>query len=120
MLFRSFCVGVAEGLLSFRLTGPYVRVNGASNVIPAIGSLTNLNPIGRGRGRGSGGPTAPPPPPADQPTSGTASGIGDVVFATTYALYSTTQTGFGLDLTGKVKFGTADEDRKSTRLNSSP
>lgn len=98
-------LGYSDGPLSFKLTVPYVRVSGASNVIPVVGSLTNLNPVGRGRGRG-----AAMPPPPDEPTSGTASGLGDIVFAATYALYSNTQTGFGLDLTGKVKFGTADED----------
>lgn len=98
-------LGYGQGPLSFKLTVPYVRVDGASNVIPVIGSLINLNPLGRGRGL-----QIPPPPPEEEPTSGEASGLGDILLAGTYQLYADTDTGFGLDLTGKVKFGTADED----------
>lgn len=98
-------LGYGQGPLSFKLTVPYVRVDGASNVIPVVGSLINLNPLGRGRGL-----QIPPPPPQEEPTSGEASGLGDILLAGTYQLYANADTGFGLDLTGKVKFGTADED----------
>lgn len=98
-------LGYGTGPLSFKLTVPYVRVDGASNVIPVVGSLINLNPLGRGRGRG-----LLEPPPPEEPTSGSASGLGDIIFAATYQLVADAETGFGADLTGKVKFGTADED----------
>ena len=44
------------------------------------------------------------------------SGLGDIVAAATYNAYSGGNGGSAIDLTGKVKFGTADDkkgDRKS-------
>ena len=81
----------------------------ASTVMPAscpgLGNVGNSNPQGRGRGNGngSGGGTRP------APTNGTASGIGDLRLAATYAF----DTGgpLGVDLTGNVKIATADEDK---------
>lgn len=99
-------LGFGQGPVSLKLTVPYVRVSGASNVIPVVGSLINLNPIGRGRGRG-----LLDPPPPEETTSGSDSGLGDVVLAAGYQLYADADSGFGVDLTGKVKFGTADEDK---------
>src|SRR3546814_15080059 len=49
-------VGSADGPLSFKLTVPYVRVNGASNAIPAICRLPHLTPLGSGPRRVSARP----------------------------------------------------------------
>lgn len=100
-----FAFGYTTGPWSFKLTVPYVSISGANNVIPGIGQVQNTNPQGRGRGRG-GVPT----PPATV-TTGSASGLGDVVAQATYQVYADDAAQFGVDLTGKVKFGTADENK---------
>ena len=88
---------------SFKASLPWMRVDGDPNVVPGLGSLTNLNPLGRGRGRGTGGGT----PTTTE--SGTESGIGDLRVAATYSI----DTGgpLGIDLTANAKVATADEDK---------
>lgn len=96
-----FSFGYGSGPWSLKLTVPYINVSGSGNVIPGVGGTINTNPRGRGR-------TGTVP---STDTVGSAAGVGDVVAAATYALHSNDATGFGLDLTGKVKFGTADENQ---------
>lgn len=100
-----FGFGYTTGPWSFKLTVPYISISGANNVIPGIGQVQNTNPQGRGRGRG-GVPT----PPATV-TTGSASGLGDVVAQATLQAYTNDAAQFGVDVTGKVKFGTADENK---------
>jgi len=94
---------------TFKLTVPYINISGAGNVIPSVGRVNNGNPIGRGLGHliggsgGSGGSTAT--------SSGSASGLGDITASAGYQLFASADRTAGLDLTGKVKFGTADEDK---------
>lgn len=97
-----FSFGYDTGPWVFKLTVPYISVSGSGNVIPGVGGTNNGNPKGRGR-NGSDVPTTD--------TTGSASGLGDVVAAATYSLFTDAATGSGLDLTGKVKFGTADENK---------
>ncbi len=89
------------GAWSFKASLPWLRVDGDPNVVPGLGSLTNLNPLGRGRGIGGGTPI-----PIE---SGTESGIGDLRVAATYSV----DTGgpLGIDLTANAKIATADEDK---------
>jgi hypothetical protein len=92
----------ATGAWTFKASVPWMRVEGDPNVVPGLGSVTNLNPVGRGRGRGTtGGDTAT--------VDGTASGIGDVRLAASYAF--DTGSALGLDLTANAKLATADEDK---------
>jgi hypothetical protein len=94
---------------TFKLTVPYINISGADNVIPGVGKVNNGNPKGRGRGKGNGnGGTTPTPTTT---TSGSASGLGDITASAGYELLSSDDHTFGLDLTGKVKFGTADENK---------
>jgi hypothetical protein len=102
-------VGYEADRWSVRLTVPYINISGASNVIPGVGRVTNNNPHGRGHGKGNSGGGTPPPPTTV--TSGSASGLGDVVVQATYGLVRNDNARFGLDLTGKIKFGTADENK---------
>jgi len=88
------------GPWTLKLTIPYLHISGGTTTIPGIGRTTNSNP--RGRGRSSGGTTT---------TTASASGMGDVVAAVTYNAYSNNASGVGIDLTGKIKFGTADKDK---------
>ena len=74
----------------FKLTVPYLRVTSPGGAI--IGYDENGVPI-----RGGGG------------TRSAESGLGDVVLSATYALVE--RTDFLLDVTGKVKFGTASVSR---------
>ncbi|WP_329742115.1 transporter [Dyella sp. A6] len=94
---------------TMKLTVPYISISGAGNVIPGVGQVVNSNPHGRGRGLGhtvvTGGGTT------TTTTSGSASGLGDVVASAGYEVYHSADHSFGLDLTGKIKFGTADENK---------
>ncbi|MHA6205988.1 transporter [Dyella soli] len=101
-------LGYDVGDWSFKLDVPYIHVSGADNVIPGIGPVKNNNPKGRGKGKGN---SAAPPPTTTAATSGSASGLGDITAAATYEAYSNKSANFGIDLTGKVKFGTADADK---------
>ncbi|MEI7036872.1 transporter [Fulvimonas yonginensis] len=90
---------------TLKLTVPYIGISGSGDVIPGAGSVNNGNPRGRGRGRGgngAGGSTA---------GTGSASGLGDIVASAGYELFSSADHSAGLDLTGKVKFGTADANK---------
>jgi hypothetical protein len=73
----------------FKLTVPYVTITGPGNVSPGIGKFKNTNTT----------------------TRSTESGLGDIVAATTYSVYGGESGGPAIDLTGKVKFGTADENK---------
>jgi hypothetical protein len=94
---------------TFGLTVPYVSISGSGNVIPGTGPVDNSNPLGRGldqllgvgAGTGAGARTA----------SASASGLGDVVASAGYDVFSSADRSFGLMLTGKVKFGTADVNK---------
>jgi hypothetical protein len=102
--------GYAADRWSVKLTVPWINISGASNVIPGIGRVLNVNPHARGHGLGLGvGVGGGTPPPTV--TEGSASGLGDIVAQATYGLVRDDAARFGLDLTGKVKFGTASADK---------
>lgn len=77
----------------WKLTVPILEVTGPATVIPGIGNVGNGNARGR-RGTAT--------------TRGTATGLGDVVGAATYAFVA--RSDFALDGTARVKLPTADED----------
>lgn len=70
---------------SFKAVMPYVRISGASNVISGIGAVSGT----------AGGVR-------------TTSGWGDVTLSATKSVWTDTKAQMGLDLTGKIKLGTAD------------
>jgi hypothetical protein len=72
-----------------RLAIPYISVKGPASVVGDV----------------SGGAAA-----ASRPTNKYESGLGDVMLSLTYHALHTTD-GLTLDLTGRIKFPTADEDR---------
>jgi hypothetical protein len=84
--------------LILKLTVPWIEISGGATVIPGVGAVTNTSP---GR-RGGPGATAS--------TNTSASGLGDTVASATYALFYDTASRSGVDLTGRVKLPTADED----------
>ncbi|HUV99693.1 MAG TPA: transporter [Gallionella sp.] len=82
-------VGIYKtGLWAFKLTVPYVRISGPGDVLPngmRIKAATTTKST----------------------KSTTHSGLGDIVAAATYNVYTESEGNPGVDLTGKIKFGTA-------------
>lgn len=93
---------------TFKLVLPYVDISGAGNVIPGVGRVNNSNPHSRGHGRGNAGGVTTTTTAAGR---GSASGIGDIVASAGYEVFQSNDHTFGVDVTGKVKFGTADADK---------
>lgn len=75
---------------TFKATIPYIHIRGPGDVIPSIGQVSET--------------------PRRERT--TESGWGDTVVSATYSFYPTNiAQGLVIDLTGKVKFETGDEDK---------
>jgi hypothetical protein len=104
-------VGYDTDRWSLKLVVPYVHVSGSNNVIPGAGQVDNGNPIGRGLGRLLGQQPGGTTSPDTTETSGSASGLGDVVAQATYHLYTDSASRFGIDVGGRIKFATADKDK---------
>jgi hypothetical protein len=82
-------IGTYEtGNWTLKASIPYVRITGADNVIAGIGAVR---------------PTTT--------TMRTDSGLGDLTTAATYSFMIDPKSQFGIDVTGKIKFGTADIDK---------
>jgi len=97
-------IGYRAGNWSFRASVPWVRIDGASNVVPGAGPLLNLNPNRRG-------PIILPPGQQEpEVVRSRASGLGDAVLSASWAALQT-EGGFGLDVGARVKLPTADEDK---------
>ena len=94
-----------SGSWTYKASLPWVYVSGNPNVLPGLGAVGNVNPKGRGHMGRVGTPTTPATPAQ----SGTASGIGDLRLAATYAF--DTGSPLGIDVTGNVKIATADADK---------
>lgn len=71
---------------SLKATLPWIRVSGSAGVVPGVGRV-------------GGGLVA----------ETSASGLGDIVLSATHKTYYDAAQQVGLDLTGRVKLGTADE-----------
>lgn len=72
----------------YKATVPYLEASGASSVIPGVGPV-----------RGGQAP------------SRTESGLGDIVLSATYAAHYDAASTLGIELTGKLKLATADENK---------
>jgi hypothetical protein len=75
---------------AFKATLPYITIKGPASVVTGTGGAT------------SGAP--------GRPTSNSESGIGDVMLSATYHARPVPGE-LNIDFTGRVKFGTADEDK---------
>ena len=95
---------------TFGLSIPYLHVRGSGNVIPGTGPVDNSNPLGRGLDQLLGG-NGSPAGGSTAPTRSSASGAGDVVASAGYRLLASADRSFGLVVTGKIKFGTADANK---------
>lgn len=87
-LYIPFIGKYEEGLWTYKLTVPYVRVTGTGSVVRDVGAFRTA-----------------------AATRTTESGLGDVVAAVTRNVYDSGASGTLLDLTGKVKFATADDKK---------
>jgi len=91
ILYLPFAAQYETGRYRFKLTVPLLRVEGPSNVVRDVG---NINPRTR-------------------TTSGTStnSGLGDIVAQGSMNVYANGANNTLLDVTGKIKFGTADRNK---------
>lgn len=98
-------VSGTRGAWTVKASLPWVRIEGDANVVPGLGGVSNLNPLGRGR---TGLPIVGPAPGTETtPQRGTASGVGDLRLAATYTVAGA-KTGVGM--TANAKIATADKD----------
>jgi hypothetical protein len=82
-------IGTYEtGNWTFKASVPYVRITGSDNVIAGVGAVSPTTTRVR-----------------------TDSGLGDLTTAATYSFMVDPKSQFGVDITGKVKWGTASADR---------
>lgn len=72
----------------YKLTVPYIQITGPGNTLPNIGQTVYASNAVR-----------------------TDAGLGDVVASTTYTLANSARDEIAIDLTGKIKFGTADKSK---------
>src|SRR3989449_5439206 len=79
----------------FKLTIPYLSISGGTSVVPGIGRVSSSNPKRRGGGA----------------NEATATRLGDIVASAPYTAFYDSATTFGVDVTGRVKLGTADRDQ---------
>jgi len=78
---------------TYKLALPYYFVSGGASVIPGLGAVDAANRRGKGR------------------AEATTSGLGDATASATYAAYYDPASRLGVDLTGRVKLPTAEEDK---------
>lgn len=80
---------------AFKASIPYLFVSGGTSVIPGVGQVANSNPRGRGGRRAA---------------EATTHGLGDLVTSATYSAWYDEDAELGIDVTGKVKWATANAD----------
>lgn len=85
ILYVPFSLKKRTGPWTLKLTVPYLRITGPGGVLPELG------PTGS--------------------TTGTGSGLGDILASATYRAYYDADSGVLVNVTGKVKLPTADEDQ---------
>jgi hypothetical protein len=91
ILYIPFTGKYESGPWTTKLVVPWIHITGPGNVVGAPGDTVVLNGASTNRR--------------------TESGLGDIVASAFYNVISERSAPFGLDLGGKVKFGTADESR---------
>ncbi len=72
----------------FKASVPYVRITGSDNVVAGVGAVSETTTTVR-----------------------TESGMGDLTTSATYSFLLDPKGQSGIDVTGKIKFGTADSDK---------
>jgi hypothetical protein len=118
-LYIPFTARFETGRWRLRATIPYLIVSGPANVIgggedriPVSNSGSGSSGSGSGgSGSGSGGSGSGSSGGGGSVNAGrsTASGLGDIVTSASYSVLDEASSAIGLDLGGRIKFGTADE-----------
>ena len=141
-LYIPFAAKLQAGAWTLKLTVPYLLVSGPANVIgggedriPVGGTGSGGSGSGSGgsgsgsggsgsggsgsggsgsgsSGSGSGASGSGGSFGSDAATKRTTSGLGDIVASASYSLLREDPSAVGLDLGGRVKFGTADETER--------
>lgn len=96
-------LAVSEGPWRVEITVPYIRVSGNGSVVPGAGSPMVLDSFKAGRFGGSGGGSV-----SSSKSTTTHGGLGDIAVSAGYALMPA--DGSFYEISGKLKFGTADEN----------
>jgi hypothetical protein len=126
VFYMPFSAKYDTGAFSYSLTVPWISVTGDGAVVPggfggsggasSTGSATCINKgrgsckngggtiVGGGAGGGAGGGTT-------TTTRSTESGLGDIIAGASYNAYDGGDQGFVVDLSGRIKFGTASESK---------
>ena len=91
ILYLPFSAKYETGRWAYKLVVPYIRITGPGNVVGAPGDSVVL--------------------PGGTAARRTESGLGDVVASAFYNVLNERNAPFGLDVGGKLKLGTADENR---------
>lgn len=115
------------GAFTYRVTVPWIRVTGTGDIVPgglggsgggSTGGVGTFGCAGDSRKGASkpedNGPCAGVATTSTTSTSrsrSTESGLGDIVAAATYNAFDGGDTGFVVDLTGRIKFATASESK---------
>jgi Putative MetA-pathway of phenol degradation len=128
VFYMPFQANYETGAFTYRLTVPWIRVTGDGNIVP--GGLGGSGGVSSGSAGTFGCATdnrkGASKPEDNGPCAGvsttttttvtttnrtTESGLGDIVAAITYNLINGGDSGFVVDLTGRIKFPTASESR---------
>ena len=111
-LYIPFTAKLEASRWTFKLTLPYLVVSGPANVIgggedriPVSGSGSGTSGSGSGGGGSGGGSSSVSEDDGRQ----SSSGLGDIVTSASYRLLDESTSAIGLDIGGRIKFGTADE-----------
>lgn len=117
-LYIPFTAKLEASRWTFKATVPYLVVSGPANV---IGGGEDRVPVGNsgsgsggsgsggsGSGGGSGGSGGGSSSSSNDDGQRTASGLGDIVTSASYRLLDESSSAIGLDIGGRIKFGTAD------------
>lgn len=108
ILYVPFTGKYETNLYSLRLTVPYIRITGPGNVVGGINPIVIENE-GSGRRRQGGGGFENNSVGGGGTARTTEDGLGDVIAAASVNVLDMQSQSLLIDLTGKVKFGTADE-----------
>jgi hypothetical protein len=129
VFYMPFAATYETGAFTYKLTIPYIRVTGIGEIVPgglggagsgSSGGVGTFGCAGDNR-RGASKPEDNGPCAVTSTTTtttstarrvrSTESGLGDIVAALTYNVLDDEATGFVVDVTGRIKFGTASESK---------
>jgi hypothetical protein len=111
-----FTATYETGAFTYSVTVPWIRVSGNGTVVPGgFGGSGGAGDAGgidcRKRGTGACTNVATPATTTTTTTRSSESGLGDIIAGATYNAFDGGDNGFVVDLSGRIKFGTASDTR---------